>query len=635
MPQIAPMATIYLLKGCPIDKGKNHTLYFANEQAQHTYFQSLPKFSFTEYQYIKAEQGLLRIQSRADALLECNYIMFNNGNSQSILYKDKWFYGYIDFVEYDSELVTKVHYTIDPLQTWLFDFELGMSFVEREHSATDNIGDNVIDEGLELGEYQGINNTHIDSSEMHAAVLSTETPQGATGVRRGPFNGIYSGLYVKSGFGIDSIQFNGRWNTQAVTWFSGYDNTIWHENTISTTKHELVSIPSGTAYKITAEKTSDLLRPYHITCTNGGEKYDMNISNEPKAMFINKRDIGTYDTTAVGLGKTVTITLSNMPQSMSPTFGELTTYIESFTNPSAIVAIYQYPAWLDSNDVTERITEIDRPTALTNGYVPKNNKLFTYPYSFLSLSNNQGSNMEYRWENTENGETLQLVEQGTLYGYPTILIYPRNYRHIYNDYEYGLMLSNFPTCSWDSDVFKQWWNENKSSFITSTVAGAVENTTRFAVASATGNAVTAGLQAESLLTGISTSLAKYTDMKAIPAQAKGQIQADGLNAAIGRLGFTAYTVSLRQEYLKIIDDYFTEFGYACHQVKVPNIHARTKWTYTKTRGCVIHAASDTGLPADAENEIAKIFDNGITFWVNGNEVGDYSLSNDIITGGDT
>ena len=82
---------------------------------------------------------------------------------------------------------------------------------------------------------------------------------------------------------------------------------------------------------------------------------------------------------------------------------------------------------------------------------------------------------------------------------------------------------------------------------------------------------------------------------------------------------------------KIIDDYFTMYGYAVNELKIPNIRSggsiRPHWNYVKTIGCVIHSATGKGLPADAEKNIASIYDRGITFWNYLSEVGDYSYNN--------
>ena len=68
------------------------------------------------------------------------------------------------------------------------------------------------------------------------------------------------------------------------------------------------------------------------------------------------------------------------------------------------------------------------------------------------------------------------------------------------------------------------------------------------------------------------------------------------------------------------------YGYKTNRVKVPNIHARQRWTYTKTIGCNVKGE----CPVKHLEKIISIFDNGITFWVNPSEVGNYSLANPTI-----
>jgi hypothetical protein len=65
------------------------------------------------------------------------------------------------------------------------------------------------------------------------------------------------------------------------------------------------------------------------------------------------------------------------------------------------------------------------------------------------------------------------------------------------------------------------------------------------------------------------------------------------------------------------------YGYATHRVKVPNRSSRPYWNYVKTIGCVITGS----VPADDIKQICDIYNAGITFWKNGNNVGNYSLDN--------
>ena len=85
-------------------------------------------------------------------------------------------------------------------------------------------------------------------------------------------------------------------------------------------------------------------------------------------------------------------------------------------------------------------------------------------------------------------------------------------------------------------------------------------------------------------------------------------------------------MSIRQEYAKIIDDYFSAYGYKVNSVKTPNITGRRNWNYVKTVGCYIEA----DIPQDDLQEIKTLFDKGITLWHNPATFADYSQTNDII-----
>ena len=77
------------------------------------------------------------------------------------------------------------------------------------------------------------------------------------------------------------------------------------------------------------------------------------------------------------------------------------------------------------------------------------------------------------------------------------------------------------------------------------------------------------------------------------------------------------------EYAQRIDDFFTMYGYKIMQLKVPNINVRPYWSYCKTIGCNIRG----NIPVQDANKIKQIFDNGITHWTNGDNIGNYSLNN--------
>ena len=85
--------------------------------------------------------------------------------------------------------------------------------------------------------------------------------------------------------------------------------------------------------------------------------------------------------------------------------------------------------------------------------------------------------------------------------------------------------------------------------------------------------------------------------------------------------------SCNAEYAKRIDDFFTMYGYAQGIVATPNRRARQRFTYIKTIGCEISGS----IPNDDQLKIKSIYDNGVRFWVNPSEIGNYTLANNVIT----
>jgi hypothetical protein len=85
-------------------------------------------------------------------------------------------------------------------------------------------------------------------------------------------------------------------------------------------------------------------------------------------------------------------------------------------------------------------------------------------------------------------------------------------------------------------------------------------------------------------------------------------------------------MSINDEYAKIIDDYFSMFGYKVNSLKLPELFSRKSWNYIKTIDCNYTA----DIPQEDLQKIKAMFNNGITFWHDVNTFYDYSQLNYII-----
>lgn len=89
-----------------------------------------------------------------------------------------------------------------------------------------------------------------------------------------------------------------------------------------------------------------------------------------------------------------------------------------------------------------------------------------------------------------------------------------------------------------------------------------------------------------------------------------------------------HKLRVKTECLKIIDDYFTRFGYAVKSLAMPNITGRKYWNYVE-----IGASEEIGygeVLAKYMDTINNACRRGVTIWHNHANVGNYSLNNEII-----
>ena len=135
---------IKLVRNYKYDNKYTHIKLFKNKAEQDAYFNNLECLYIEENNYIK-EHNSFKVGYEYDYLvsLGVNYLIFNNG------YKDM--YCFITSKEYISSEVTQINFEVDVLNTYLFDFEIKKSFVERKNCSIDEITD--FDEGLEIGDH--------------------------------------------------------------------------------------------------------------------------------------------------------------------------------------------------------------------------------------------------------------------------------------------------------------------------------------------------------------------------------------------------------------------------------------------------------------------------------------------------
>ena len=143
---MANISQVYLLD-TPLEDDLKHTLFFSNANAQHSYMANNVIKTYVNVSY-QRDTSTFRCPAHIDSIRQCNYMMYQN-----TAYSNKWFYCFIEKMTYISDGLTDVEFKVDPIQTFMFDFETQPSFIEREHTNDDSVGSNTVPENIELGDY--------------------------------------------------------------------------------------------------------------------------------------------------------------------------------------------------------------------------------------------------------------------------------------------------------------------------------------------------------------------------------------------------------------------------------------------------------------------------------------------------
>ena len=185
---ITPDSDIILLK-CPLEMDQQHTFDFANATAQYNYFYSLPKLIMDDATYMRKD-GRLYFEGSFDTCITYNYCMYKNTN-----YSDKWFYAFVSDIRFESNNSCSCDLITDVFQTWMFDYTLRPSFIERMHvpKSTDNIGQWTFPEDFETGDY--ISNNYQEVSELKNQNIVVGTTLSANSSSTGYISDHVSGIY--------------------------------------------------------------------------------------------------------------------------------------------------------------------------------------------------------------------------------------------------------------------------------------------------------------------------------------------------------------------------------------------------------------------------------------------------------
>ncbi len=515
---IQPNSMVQLFSDLGLDRNYDNCLYFATTAEKDSYFDNISKIAtISDISYSRSNKGFIRVANKIANIYNAGYMRFKNTN-----FENKWFYAFITGIEYINNDCTQINFEIDTMMSWMGVFTLGQCFVERQHTESDGIGENIADEGLNIGDYviEGFHDYTYDlTSNVIVFVESSES--GGTG--GGVTGGIYNGCQLK--------------------YFPSAEKANEHINEL-----------------IDANKIDNVIKIYMVPAIY----YAPNVTGNP---------------------------------------------------------LEHYNQRIDNT----------KPYASLDGYVPKNNKLFVYPYKYAEVTNSEGDRKDFKYEyfNTVPGTissgNYSFSHQAICAATTEALFMPINYKiqsMVSNQLQVDerVSISNFPLCSYNIDTYRAYTAQVNSNLPVSAFNSFSNGVITGAMSGGAIGAVVGGLT--SVLPSITNALAVNSFSPEMGTRNQGSQESDFLLAS-GNKGFRIFEKCITYNYASMIDDYFTAFGYAVRNVRTPNMNARPHWTYVKTADCTVHGK----LPSDDASKIENIFNKGVRFWKNHNEIGDFSLDN--------
>lgn len=148
MPSTRHLSKLILSKGIKLDRDYKQVLSYTEANMISLMSDNAHLVSMkSDYNFIK-ERGSIKVQETYGNCLKANYMAFQNTD-----YSGKWFFAFIDDVKYLSDYATEIYYTIDIWTTWFDYWNPKNCYIIRQHATTDSVGDNLIPEKLEHGEY--------------------------------------------------------------------------------------------------------------------------------------------------------------------------------------------------------------------------------------------------------------------------------------------------------------------------------------------------------------------------------------------------------------------------------------------------------------------------------------------------
>lgn len=597
-------STLYLLNNVDLDPDYNYTIDFNTLAQQSTYFDNKVAEVLeqnTGYSYLRANK-VIKVQVNIDDLEGVNYLYYIN--------KNKRYYAFITNKEYVSQTCTALNFKIDVMQTFMFDYTIENTFVEREHQ------------------------------DRFKQYPQSDKPTNLYPIWNSVFENIDTGNEFVKGFGKQTIKDNE----------NAPDNMVWFEilATKSISEGKYSSTDPSTEKNLSAELDQNGVK-------TGLFAYILPISIGDSTEFYCKDATGAirriFNETLLDFIRSSTAVLSIRVLPYAPVEYTITPhkkgYLIEFKDGQRSVRVveannvnfggvnldvcrgyyfnlhrvnnsnhnYYMATRLDSveyGDINTIKNFFDINEKRTAGYGYYEPKLLTSQFYYRQLCDYQSEPLKIKNEliDQPSNDFICVVQN---FGVMSKMKYfVLNYKGDSKGKFSNTINSTISELTLTNNNYITYLSQNKASATTGraiNIGASIAHLGLGAITGGIGLAV-AGSQAINIGNQIANNIVKMQDLKDSP----DSIRQFGNNAEFdimdGNFKLEVTEYSITSEFKAKVEEYFYHYGYACKDFKKPNIRSRYYFNYIKTIGANIKTNIDT----EHKTAIRNIFDNGITIW---------------------
>ena len=155
-----PSGTIKIISNVPFSNNYSHSIYFANESDQRDYFKGKVLKTLDSQNYVKSENGKIRVKLDANEIQDASYLMWENpainetSGGETHVHQADWCYAFITNIDFVSANVSEITYEIDVIQTYLIPkrAKLKECYIERRHTTSDEVGEHLEPEPISFSD---------------------------------------------------------------------------------------------------------------------------------------------------------------------------------------------------------------------------------------------------------------------------------------------------------------------------------------------------------------------------------------------------------------------------------------------------------------------------------------------------